>query len=190
MRALILSDIHANLDALDAVLAAAPQHDTVWNLGDTVGYGANPNEVIERVKSLGEVSVRGNHDRVCCGLDSLLDFNPIAAQAARWTRTALTPEHVEWLSLLSEGPVMCDGPEVSCVHGSVLDEDQYVMTLRDAWLPLQEGSKPASPSSGTRMCRAALRPMRRNGSSWNRGTTAAASRKSTSFLSGKGFVIC
>jgi predicted phosphodiesterase len=138
MRALILSDIHANLDALEAVLAAAPEHDTVWNLGDTVGYGANPNEVIERVRSLGDVCVRGNHDRACCGLDSLNDFNPIAARAAMWTRTTLTPEHIEWLSLLSEGPVKCDGPEVSCVHGSVLDEDQYVMTLRDAWLPLQE----------------------------------------------------
>lgn len=138
MRALILSDIHSNLDALEAVLATAPEHETVWNLGDVVGYGANPNEVIERVRNLGEVSVRGNHDRACCGLESLLDFNPIAAEAARWTRANLTTEHIVWLRQLSEGPVLSDGPEVSCVHGSVLDEDQYVMTLRDAWLPLRE----------------------------------------------------
>jgi diadenosine tetraphosphatase ApaH/serine/threonine PP2A family protein phosphatase len=138
MRALILSDIHSNLDALDAVLATAPEHETVWNLGDVVGYGANPNEVIERVRNLGEVSVRGNHDRACCGLESLLDFNPIAAEAARWTRANLTTEHIVWLRQLPEGPVLSDGPEVSCVHGSVLDEDQYVMTLRDAWLPLRE----------------------------------------------------
>ena len=57
MRALILSDIHANLDALEAVLAAAPPHDTVWNLGDSVGYGANPNEVIDRVRARGVVIV-------------------------------------------------------------------------------------------------------------------------------------
>ena len=78
MRVLILSDIHANIDALEAVLEAAPAHDTVWNLGDTVGYGASPNESIERVRNLGAVFVRGNHDRACCGLMSLEDFNPIA----------------------------------------------------------------------------------------------------------------
>ncbi len=138
MRALILSDIHANLDALEAVLEAAPAHDTVWNLGDIVGYGANPNEVIDRVKDLGQVSVRGNHDRACCGLESLLDFNPIAAFAARWTRITLTDEHIKWLSELPEGPVLSEGTEVNCVHGSVLDEDQYVTTLRDAWQPLQQ----------------------------------------------------
>ena len=87
MRALILSDIHANLDALEAVLAAAPPHDTVWNLGDSVGYGANPNEVIDRVRALGVVFVRGNHDRACCGLLSLEDFNPIASRAAQWTQS-------------------------------------------------------------------------------------------------------
>ena len=61
MRALLISDIHANIDALEAVLDAAPQHDLVWNLGDVVGYGAAPNEVIERVRSLGTTFVRGNH---------------------------------------------------------------------------------------------------------------------------------
>ena len=65
MRALVLSDIHANLEALDAVIAASPAHDVVWNLGDIVGYGANPNEVIDRARALGSVFVRGNHDRVC-----------------------------------------------------------------------------------------------------------------------------
>ena len=88
MRALILSDIHANLDALEAVLAAAPPHDTVWNLGDSVGYGANPNEVIEsHSRSLGVVFVRGNHDRACCGLLPLDDFNPVATRAAHSGRS-------------------------------------------------------------------------------------------------------
>ena len=62
MRALIISDIHSNLEALDAVLAAAPAYDVVWNLGDTVGYAANPNEVIEKVGKLKGTVIRGNHD--------------------------------------------------------------------------------------------------------------------------------
>jgi predicted phosphodiesterase len=90
MRALLISDIHANIDALDTVLEAAPQHDQVWNLGDVVGYGAAPNEVIERVRSLGKTFVRGNHDRACSGQLSLDDFNPVASRAARWTRQVLT----------------------------------------------------------------------------------------------------
>jgi diadenosine tetraphosphatase ApaH/serine/threonine PP2A family protein phosphatase len=138
MRALILSDIHANLEALNAVLSSAPSHDVVWNLGDVVGYGANPNEVIDRVRELGTVFVRGNHDRACSGLSGLEDFNPIASRAARWTQCVLTSEHTDWLRNLASGPIMPDGPQVSCVHGSLLDEDQYVLTVRDAWRPLQE----------------------------------------------------
>ncbi|MGI8772027.1 MAG: metallophosphoesterase family protein [Acidobacteriaceae bacterium] len=131
MRALVLSDIHANLDALDAVLSAAPPHDTVWNLGDSVGYGAQPNEVIERVRGLGKVFVRGNHDRACCGLTSLESFNAIAARAAEWTRRQLTREHTRWLRVLPQGPVIAtDG--VACMHGSAADEDEYLLSIRDA----------------------------------------------------------
>lgn len=140
MRALILSDIHANIDALDAVLEAAPEHDVVWNLGDVVGYGATPNEVIDRVRVLGKTFVRGNHDRACSGQISLADFNPVASRAARWTKEVLTPEHVDWLLHMARGPVMPDGPQVSCMHGSNLDEDQYVLSVRDAWLPLKESA--------------------------------------------------
>ena len=77
VRILLLSDIHSNLEALDACLAAAPPHDRVINLGDTVGYGANPNEVIARVRSLGGIFVRGNHDKAVSGLMDLEEFNPI-----------------------------------------------------------------------------------------------------------------
>jgi diadenosine tetraphosphatase ApaH/serine/threonine PP2A family protein phosphatase len=140
MRVLLLSDIHSNLEALTAILAVAPPYDTVWNLGDVVGYGANPNEVIDRVRGLGSVFVRGNHDKACCGADSLEDFNPIASRAAKWTRFMLTPRNTDWLSEMPAGPVMPDGPEVSCVHGSPLDEDEYVLTLRDAWLPLTKAA--------------------------------------------------
>lgn len=136
MRVLLLSDIHSNLEALVAVLDAAPAYDAVWNLGDVVGYGANPNEVIERVRGLGSVFVRGNHDKVCSGGAGLEDFNPIAGRAARWTRCVLTAEHADWLRQMPPGPIMPDGPQVSCMHGSPLDEDEYVLTLRDALLPL------------------------------------------------------
>jgi hypothetical protein len=71
MRALVISDIHSNLEALNAVLAAAPPHDVIWNLGDVVGYGASPNEVIDCVQPLGTLVVRGNHDRACGGLGCL-----------------------------------------------------------------------------------------------------------------------
>jgi diadenosine tetraphosphatase ApaH/serine/threonine PP2A family protein phosphatase len=138
MRALILSDIHANLEALHAVLDAAPEHDVVWNLGDVVGYGANPNEVIDQVRSLGHIFVRGNHDRACSGISGLEDFNPIAGRAARWTRCVLSSEHTDWLRQIPAGPLMPDGPQVSCAHGSPLDEDEYLTTVRDAWRPLHE----------------------------------------------------
>lgn len=140
MRALILSDIHANLEALNAVLNAAPAHDTVWNLGDIVGYGANPNEVIDRVRGLGSVFVRGNHDRACSGLTGVEDFNPIAGRAAKWTQCVLSAEHIAWLRHLSAGPVMPDCRLVSCAHGSLLDEDEYVLSVRDAWEPLKQAA--------------------------------------------------
>ncbi len=137
MRALIISDIHANLEALQAVLAQAPEHDAVWNLGDVVGYGANPNEVIDQVRGLGQIFVRGNHDRACSGMSGLEDFNPIAGRAARWTRCVLSAEHTDWLRQIPIGPIMPDGPQVSCAHGSLLDEDEYVITVRDALGPLR-----------------------------------------------------
>jgi diadenosine tetraphosphatase ApaH/serine/threonine PP2A family protein phosphatase len=137
MRALLLSDIHANIEALEAVMAAAPSHDVVWNLGDVVGYGANPNEVIEETRKLGKVFVRGNHDRVCAGLGGIEEFNPVAQRAARWTECVLTDEHREWLRHMAVGPIAPDGPFVRCVHGSPIDEDDYVLTVRDAWPALQ-----------------------------------------------------
>lgn len=138
MRALLVSDIHANLEALEAVLAAAPAHDVVWNLGDLVGYGANPNEVIEESRRQGQIFVRGNHDRACCGLGGIEEFNPVAQRAARWTECVLTGEHREWLRQMAAGPIMPDGPQVSCVHGSPADEDEYIVTVRDAWPSLHE----------------------------------------------------
>jgi len=136
MRALVISDVHGNLPALDAVLAAVGPFDQLWNLGDVVGYGAYPNEVIERLRPLATINVRGNHDRVCCGLTSSQGFNPVAAQAADWTHRALTAENLAWLRSMPKGPLKAS-ERAMVAHGSPLHEDEYIVSMRDAWLPLQ-----------------------------------------------------
>ena len=105
MRALILSDIHGNLEALTAVLAAAEPYDALWNLGDMVGYGGSPNEVIDLMREKAQINVRGNHDRVGAGLTSALGFNPVARAAAMWTQKELTPENLVWLKAVPQGPI-------------------------------------------------------------------------------------
>jgi diadenosine tetraphosphatase ApaH/serine/threonine PP2A family protein phosphatase len=141
VRILILSDIHANLEALEACLAAAPAYDRVFNLGDIVGYGANPNEVTNRARELGTVFVRGNHDKACSGVSSLDDFNPIAGLAVLWTRQRLTPENLAFLREMPAGPLSpVDG--VRCVHGSPRDEDEYVLMRRDAFSILGQAAAP------------------------------------------------
>ena len=145
MRALVLSDIHSNLEALEAVLRDAEgSYDTVWNLGDTVGYGGSPNEVIERIRDVAPLHVRGNHDRVAAGITSPQGFNPVARAAALWTRTALSPENLAWLRAVPSGPLypegLADGLAITCAHGSPLNEDHYILNMRDAWAPLQRMS--------------------------------------------------
>ena len=137
LRILIISDIHANLEALEACLKAAPGHDRVFNLGDLVGYGANPNEVTGRARALGEVFVRGNHDKACTGRMSLDDFNPVAARAALWTRERLSEDNMEFLRGLPQGPV-APLERLQCVHGSPRDEDEYVLTGREAYSILEK----------------------------------------------------
>ena len=137
MRILLLSDIHANLEALDACLATAPAFDMVANLGDIVGYGASPNEVTDRSRSLGKTFVRGNHDKAATGQIDLNDFNPMAAAAAIWTRDQLTADNLNWLRALPQGPKPLDEiPQVQLVHGSPNDEDEYVVSMGDALAPL------------------------------------------------------
>jgi len=136
MRALVISDIHGNLSALEAVLAAAGRFDELWNLGDVVGYGAHPNEVIDRLRGLATINVRGNHDRVCCGLTSSQGFNPVAAEAANWTHRTLTEQNLEWLRAMPKGPLRASA-RAMVAHGSPLHEDEYIISMRDAWLPLQ-----------------------------------------------------
>lgn len=145
MRILVLSDVHSNLEALEACLAAAPPYDRVVNLGDIVGYGGSPNEVIDKSRELGATFVRGNHDKAAAGLVELNDFNPIAGLAALWTRDQLTTENLKWLKNLPQGPVEFeDVPDVQFVHGSPLGEDEYLVTLRDALEPLLAFSVPVT----------------------------------------------
>lgn len=132
MRYLILSDIHANLEALDATLAAAPSWDAVLVLGDLVGYGADPNAVIERVRVLPHATIiRGNHDKVGAGLASPEGFNQLAREAIEWTAAALTRKNREWLAQLPEGPTVVDALTEIC-HGAPFDEDVYLFDELDA----------------------------------------------------------
>lgn len=141
MRALVVSDIHGNFHALEAVLQAAGPWDELWNLGDAVGYGANPNEVLDLLRARASVNVRGNHDRVCAGLTSAQGFNPVAAEAAAWTQATLSAVNLEWLREVPKGPIRAS-ELASCAHGSPLDEDQYILSMRDAWFPLQRMATP------------------------------------------------
>ncbi len=137
MRYLLLSDIHSNDEALSAVLARARRRgfDRVVILGDFVGYGAEPNAVLDRLRRIRKrkVLIRGNHDKVVCGLDNGDLFNPVALEAARWTEGALTPRNREFLAALPLGPVTVDGVFEIC-HGSPRDEDAYIFSDRDAFV--------------------------------------------------------
>jgi len=134
MRYLLLSDIHSNLEALYTCLEiAAGKYDQAFCLGDLVGYGPNPNEVIEKVRNLCAVVIRGNHDKACCGIDDAKEFNIFARMATEWTRQALTPENLEYLRTLPMGPAEREG--IFFVHGSPLDEDEYILGPAQA-LPL------------------------------------------------------
>jgi diadenosine tetraphosphatase ApaH/serine/threonine PP2A family protein phosphatase len=141
VRILVLSDIHANLDALEACLEEAPAFDQVFDLGDLVGYGANPNEVTERSRQLGNIFVRGNHDKACSGISSTEGFNSTAGLAVEWTQNQLTPENLEFLRALPQGPIE-PLAGVECVHGSARDEDEYVTIARDAYALLAESTFP------------------------------------------------
>jgi diadenosine tetraphosphatase ApaH/serine/threonine PP2A family protein phosphatase len=144
MRYLVLTDIHANLEALDACLADARGRacDATLVLGDLVGYGADPNAVVERVQALKPVAiVRGNHDKVACGLEQAEGFNAVAKSAARWTLDALTPEYRTWLAELPHGPILVDDVVEIC-HGSPFDEDAYIFDELDAVRALKVSTRP------------------------------------------------
>jgi diadenosine tetraphosphatase ApaH/serine/threonine PP2A family protein phosphatase len=118
MRCAIISDIHGNLDALQAVLADAGQVDELWCLGDLVGYGPQPNECVALLRERGALCVAGNHDWACIGKMDTAEFNPEATEAVLWTRARLTPEHRAYLESLPETLVAGEQREFTLVHGS------------------------------------------------------------------------
>ena len=130
MRYLILSDIHANWEALQAVLARAQSgYDRIVCCGDVVGYGANPDAVTEWVQANVAHIVRGNHDKACAGLEDLDWFNAIARTSAVWTQAIMKPGNIGYLHNLAKGPERINGFQI--VHGSPLDEDEYVVSELD-----------------------------------------------------------
>ena len=126
MRILVLSDVHANLTALEAVLAdAAGQYDTAWNLGDTVGYGPDPAAVWQRLNDICAIQLGGNHDLAATTLAGIDTFNPAARAAALWTHDQLT---AEMITDLSHRPGRLDVDDVVIAHGSPRDPfHEYVL---------------------------------------------------------------
>ncbi len=130
MRIAVLSDIHSNLVALDAVLAHAGAVDAVWHLGDIVGYGPDPDGVVARLTSIGAVGVRGNHDAAAVGGREIESFNREARLAMEWTRANISTTTHAWLAALPQRRV--EGT-MTLVHGSPLDPTwEYVTDERSA----------------------------------------------------------
>jgi predicted phosphodiesterase len=131
VRYLILTDIHSNWEGLQAVLDhAAGKYEQVLCCGDLIGYGADPNAVTEWVRAHVSGVVRGNHDKASVGLDDLEWFNPVARAAAVWTQHELTPDNAGYIRNLPKGPLLFNGFQV--VHGSPLDEDEYMLGAAEA----------------------------------------------------------
>jgi len=119
MRVVLLSDIHSNLIALDAVRAALPTHDELWCLGDTIGYGPRPNECIVAVRDIARHVLTGNHDLASLGEISLAAFNALARRANQWNNQQLQPELRAWLA--GKPAVLVPGTEATIAHASPRD---------------------------------------------------------------------
>lgn len=134
MRYLILTDIHANLEGLDTCLADAKARgfDATLVLGDVVGYGPDPNAVVDQVRALNPAAiVRGNHDKVALGMSQADGFHAAARAAAHWMLESLTPANRDWLMHLPMGPTVVEGGVEIC-HGAPFDEDAYIFDELDA----------------------------------------------------------
>ena len=134
MRAVVVADVHANLGAFQAVLRDAESSgsiDSIWCLGDLVGYGAEPEACVQLLRSHAHVAVIGNHDLAAFDLSLTADFNQHAAAAARWTGENLSHESIQWLRGLPE--VVVAEEEFTLTHGSLVDPIwQYLVFAKDA----------------------------------------------------------
>ncbi len=131
MRTLIISDIHANLTALEAVLTDAGQFDAAWCLGDLVGYGPDPNECVERISQLPDLQcIMGNHDAAAVSSIEVDAFNPEARKTVLWTQERLTPANKEYLKNL---PERVNLEYITLVHGSPFRPVwEYLLDTRSA----------------------------------------------------------
>ena len=131
MRIAVISDIHANAEALDRALLEIEQRkvDSIVCLGDIVGYNADPNPCVDRVTQAGIPSLLGNHDAVACGLEEPWGFNVVALTAALWTRNQLTEENKAFLRELPDQQ-MLDSSFIT-VHGAPSDRDTYLFSMED-----------------------------------------------------------
>ena len=136
MHILIISDIHANLTALDAVLADAGSVDAVWCLGDLVGYGPDPNECVERIRELPDLQcILGNHDAAAVGIIEIDAFNPDARKTILWTQERLTPANKDYLNNLPERVSL---EFITLVHGSPFRPIwEYLLDTRSATLSFE-----------------------------------------------------
>lgn len=116
MKILIVSDIHANLTALEAVLEDAGEVDATWCLGDIVGYGPDPNECVERIRNLpNKICLQGNHDQATVNIIDTTSFNPEAQAAVYWTQKTLSEDAIDYLKAL---PSHIELENVTLAHGS------------------------------------------------------------------------
>ena len=130
MRYAVISDIHANLEALETVLKRIDESgvDRIVCLGDVVGYNANPNECADIIRGRDIPTIMGNHDAVACLLEEPWGFNPVALAAALWTREQLSPDNLAWLQGL---PGQIKTPHFMAVHGAPGDRDMYLFSWED-----------------------------------------------------------
>lgn len=127
MKYAIISDVHANLEALESVLDdLRPRADAVVCLGDIVGYNANPNECLERIRNVCDVVIAGNHDQAACDLRLYHDFSDYAREAMEWTREQLRPEWKHYLRTLSTTAEF--GTCWLAAHGAPWDTDEYLFS--------------------------------------------------------------
>jgi len=134
MKYFIFTDIHGNLEAFLAVLKFARRRkiDHFLFLGDMVGYGASPNEIIQKIQLLKPISIiRGNHDKAVCEIDNVKTFNPIAASAIHWTQQNLKKSNLNYLKRLKRGPQIVN-KDITICHGAPFDEDHYIFGEFDA----------------------------------------------------------
>ena len=143
MRILVVSDVHANIRALDAVLGAAGRVDATWHLGDVVGYGPDPDAVVARLRDIGAVGVRGNHDAAALGGDEIELFNTDARRAMEWTKSVIGPETRAWLGTLPQRRTEGD---FTLVHGSPRDPTwEYITSAQVARANLHSFDSPVLP---------------------------------------------